>query len=198
VAQYNLAHPVAWIWGTGFLFACMHSLLASRMCKVGWYAIGLSPRAYRLIYSFIAIFLTAAWIGFVHLLPDRPLYVATGYWQWLLYGLQLAGLALFLAALRPIDTFVFLGLRPFPDAVEPFIEQGIYKHIRHPMYTSIMLIMFAMPAQSLNGLNLFLCISTYFVIGSKFEEARMLAMHPGYADYIRHVSAFIPRRKGKR
>ncbi len=191
--KFDLANPIAWIWGTGFLFAFIHSLLASRVCKAGWYAIGLSPRAYRLVYSIIAVFLTLAWIGFVHLLPDQLLYVAGGAWQWLLYGLQLAGLGLFLAALRPIDTPAFLGMKPFQDDVEPFIERGVYRRIRHPMYAGIMIIMFAMPSQSLNSLNLFLCISVYFVTGSRFEEARMLAIHPEYAGYMRRVPAFIPR-----
>jgi len=193
MAQFHPASPVIWIWGTGLLFGMIHSLLATRVCKAGWYTIGLSPRAYRLIYSCIAVFLTFAWIGFVHLLPDRPLYVLHGMPRLLLHAVQLAGLWLFLAALRPVDVPAFLGLRPFPDAVEPFVERGIYRHLRHPMYTGIMLVMFAMPSQSLNSMNLFLCISVYFIIGSKFEEARMCAAHPAYAPYMQRVPAFIPR-----
>jgi len=193
MTQFYPAHPVIWIWGTGLLFGIIHSLLATRVCKAGWYAIGLSPRAYRLIYSCIAVFLTIVWIAFVHLLPDQPLYHLQGIPRLLGYGVQLAGLWLFLAALRPIDVPAFLGLRSFPDTVEPFVEQGIYRYIRHPMYTGIMLIMFAMPGQTLNSMNLFLCISVYFIIGSKFEEARMCAAHPAYAAYMQRVPAFIPR-----
>jgi len=192
MVQFHTSHPTAWIWGSGLLFGIIHSLLATRTCKAGWYALGLSPRVYRLIYSCIAVFLTIVWIGFVHLLPDQPLYTLYGMPRLLLRAVQLAGLWIFLAALQPIDVAAFLGLHPFPDAVEPFVEQGIYRHVRHPMYTGIMIIMFAMPAQSLNGIHLFLCISVYFIIGSKFEEARMCATHPAYAAYMRRVPAFIP------
>ncbi len=192
MVKFDVAYPVLWIWASGLLFALMHSVLASRVCKAGWYAIGLSSRAYRLIYSVIALLITTVWLGFVYLLPDQPLYQIEGPGRWAMHAVQLLGAGVFMAALAPINTGAFLGLTPFPEDDEPFIEQGIYRHLRHPMYSGIMLVMFAWPEQSMNSLNLFLCISTYFVIGSKFEEARMLVGHPDYADYLKHVPAFIP------
>ena len=193
MAQADLAYPVAWIWGSGFLFALVHSVLASRPCKLGYYALGLSPRAYRLGYSVIALFTTALWLSFVHLLPDTPVYAPDGIGRWLLHGVQLAGVWGVWLSLKPVDVPAFLGFRAFPGNSEPFIEEGIYRRMRHPMYTGIMLILLAHPEQSLNSLNLYLCISVYFIIGSKFEERRMCADHPEYADYMARTPAFIPR-----
>jgi protein-S-isoprenylcysteine O-methyltransferase Ste14 len=194
--DFIVLHTAQSIWCSGILFAVIHSVLASRVCKAGWYAMGVSPRAYRLIYVGIGLLTTALWLGFVSLLPDRPLYALDWPWRAGLHAVQALGLWVFLASLRPIDVPAFLGLRSFREGEEPFIERGIYRHLRHPMYAGIMLIMFASPAQSLGSLNLFLAIAAYFVIGSRFEERRMLAAHPGYADYRARVPAFLPGRGG--
>ena len=187
------SYPGLTIWATGVLFACIHSALAGHSCKSWCYTAGLSPRTYRLAYVCIALFTTALWLGFVRLLPDAPLYQVDGAGRWLLHGVQLFGLWVFWRSLHPIDVAAFLGLRPFPGDVESFVVRGIYRTIRHPMYTGIMLILMAMPVQTLNSLNLYACIGLYFIIGSRFEEQRMRAMHPEYADYIQRVPAFVPR-----
>jgi len=189
-------HPVQSLWCSAALFALMHSVLASRVCKTGWYAIGLSPRAYRLIYAGIGLFTTVLWLGFVSQLPDRPLYDVDWPWRTGLLAVQALGLWVVLASLVPIDVPAFLGLRPFPQGVEPFVRRGIYRHMRHPMYVGIMLMMFAFPSQSLVSLNLFLSIAFYFVAGSRLEERRMLAAHPEYVAYKAMVPAFIPRLRG--
>jgi len=191
-------HPVQSIWISGLLFALIHSVLASRVCKTGWHSMGISPRAYRLVYVGIGLFTTALWLGFVALLPDRALYAVDWPWRAGMHALQALGLWIVLASLAPIDVPAFLGLRPFPDSLEPFVERGIYKRLRHPMYTGIMLMMFASPLQSLDSLNLFLAIAAYFIVGSKFEERRMLATHPEYAVYRTRVPAFVPRLTGNR
>lgn len=180
------------IWLGGLAFAALHSGFATQRAKAWAHARGITSQRYRLIYSLLSLVLAAAWLLEVAALPDQPLYRISGPWRWLLHGLQLAGLYAFWLSLKPIDTAAFLGLRPFPHDVEPFIEQGIYRRVRHPMYAGIMLMLFAWPAQSFNSLNLFACISAYFAIGARFEERRLLAAHPGYADYRRRVPAFVP------
>jgi len=185
-------HPVQSIWASGLLFALIHSALASRVCKAGWQAMGISTRAYRLIYVLVALFTTVMWLGFIHLLPDRPRYALEWPWRAVSHAMQALGLWLFVAALRPIDVPAFLGLRNLAGNVDPFVERGIYRHLRHPMYSGIMLITLAAPSQSLNSLNLFLAMAAYFVIGATFEERRMLAVHPEYAGYRRRVPAFVP------
>lgn len=188
-----MSYSIIVIWVSTFLFAIQHSVLSSHTCKDKCYALGISTRAYRLVYVILSIVLTIAWLGFIHSLPDQALYEIYGIWRWCLYGVQLAGLWVFISALRPIDVPAFLGIRAFADQTEPFIEAGIYRYIRHPMYSGIMLIFIAMPVQSINSLNFYMCITLYFVIGSRLEERRMMADHPEYKDYRKRVGAFIPR-----
>lgn len=187
-----MSYSVIVIWVSTFLFAIQHSALSCQTSKNICYAHGISPRVYRLLYVFLAIAIASVWLGFIHGLPDQVLYEIYGVWRWYLYGLQLTGLLVIIYALRPIDVLAFLGVREFADQIEPFTEAGIYRYIRHPMYSGILLIFFAMPTQSVNSLNLYAAITLYFVIGSRLEERRMLADHPEYEEYRKRVPAFIP------
>ncbi|PCI41693.1 MAG: hypothetical protein COB41_10340 [Proteobacteria bacterium] len=186
-----------WIWLSGLLFAVSHSLVASLGCKQWAYAHGLQEPRYRLLYSIIALLATGVWVFFVHQLEDAPLYQTDGLLWVVMVGVQVVGLIVALAAFQPIDGLVFLGLRKAKVGTDPFIISGIYRWVRHPMYTGAMLILLAMPEQSWNGLMFSLVLCVYFVIGSHFEEQRMLAEHSEYASYQRSVPAFIPRRSLK-
>ena len=192
--RYACGMNIAWIWLSGLAFAVIHSWLATSRCKDALYRRGVGRKAYRMAYSLLAIVLTALWFGFVSLLPDAPLYHMEGGAKWLMIGLQLAGLGIVVMSFRAIDVSAFLGLSETADAPDPFVETGIYRYIRHPMYTGVMLALFASPSQTVNSMNLFAVIALYFIIGARFEERRMLAVHPAYADYMKRVPAFIPFR----
>ena len=99
-----------------------------------------------------------------------------------------------LLSLKAFDAALFLGMKAVVDGREPFHERGIYRLVRHPMYSGFMLALFASPAQSVNSVNLAICIALYFLIGSRFEEQRMIHMHPEYSDYKKRVPAFVPWR----
>jgi len=189
---------IAWqsalqIWLSGFLFAVFHSLTAARFCKSWFYQHGIGEPKYRLLYSLVSILTTAGWLYIVHALDDAPLYQAEGILRLLLLALQIIGVALALAAFQPIDGLAFLGLRKSQAAGDPFVVRGVYRWLRHPMYSGTILILLAMPEQTSNGLHFSLAVCVYFIIGARFEEARMLAEHPEYADYRQHVPAFVPR-----
>ena len=184
-----------WIWVSGLFFALSHSLLAANRCKQYLYQHGWSEQRYRLIYSIIAVLATVIWILFVRQLPDSPLYQTHGLLWGILIALQGMGIFIALAAIQPIDGLAFLGLRTTKQGVDPFVVRGIYRRIRHPMYSGAMLILLAMPAQTSNGLSFTLLICLYFIIGVRLEEARMIAAHPDYADYRHRVPAFVPNLK---
>jgi len=183
---------VIWIWTTGLAFAMIHSILATQRCKDTVYQHGMNPKRYRLTYSILATILTVLWLGFVHQLPDVSLYHLHGWVNGLMVVIQLTGLWVVVLSLRAIDTSAFLGLSANMDERDAFTEYGIYRHMRHPMYSGVMLALLASPVQTVNSLNLFAVIAVYFIIGSKFEERRMLITHPQYAEYQRRVPAFVP------
>jgi len=181
-----------WIWLSGLLFAVVHSMFASHGCKQWAYAHGFPEPRYRLLYSMFALMTTGLWIFFVHQLPDVPFYQTDGLIWMVMVSLQVLGIIVALAAFQPIDGLVFLGLRKAKVGMDPFIVGGVYRWLRHPMYAGVMLILLAMPEQTQNGFHFALVICAYFIIGSRFEEARMLREHPDYANYQASVPAFIP------
>ncbi len=181
-----------WIWLSGLLFAVVHSVLASQSCKQYLYRHGLKEPRYRLLYSVFSVLTTAVWVWFVHQLADASLYQTDGLIWLVMVALQVLGLIVALLAFQPIDGLVFLGVRKAKLGTDPFIVSGIYRWLRHPMYMGAMLILLAMPEQSYNGLHFSLVICVYFIVGSRFEEQRMLKEHPEYATYQVSVPAFIP------
>jgi len=185
-------NSTAWIWFSGLLFALVHSVLATTALKQRLLQLGVDAQRYRLLYSLLALLLTILWLWWIHRLPDVPLYHLHGWPAWLLMAIQLLGIIVLWQSFRAFDAAVFLGLEPMPQAVEPFHEHGVYRHMRHPMYSGVMLVLLASPVQTVNSVQLALVICLYFILGSKLEERRMLRDHPDYADYMRRVPAFIP------
>ena len=182
-----------WIWFSGLIFAVLHSFLAARSTKDFVFRHHISEQYYRLFYSLFAMLTTAIWLAFVHALPDQPLYHLTGIAMWLALMLQAIGVVILLLTFRSFDGMMFLGLKPSTTSIDSFHISGVYRYMRHPMYTGVMLILFASPIQTMNSLHLCLAMSLYFIIGARLEEQRMRHMFPEYADYQTRVGAFIPK-----
>ncbi|MDQ6966207.1 MAG: NnrU family protein [Mariprofundaceae bacterium] len=189
-----MSSSITIIWMTALLFGLSHSLLAANACRAWAARRGVTPTAYRLLYSVLATILTALWLWLIHSLPDAPLYVFQGLSALPFYAIQIIGLTIILLSFRAFDAAVFLGLKPMPVSGEPFVESGIYRYIRHPMYTGFMALLLASPVHSMNSLHFSLAVSAYFIIGSIFEERRMQGEHPDYAVYRKRVAAFLPIR----
>jgi len=189
-----MSSSAAIIWVSTLLFGLSHSLLAANACRAWAARRGITPTSYRLFYSVLATILTGLWLWLIHSLPDAPLYAFEGIGSLPFYAVQLAGLIIILLSFRAFDAAVFLGLKAMPEGGEPFVESGIYRYIRHPMYTGFMALLLASPVHSINSLHFSLAVSAYFIIGSIFEERRMQGEHPDYAIYRKRVGAFLPIR----
>lgn len=179
---------------SSLLFFASHSLLASRRAKA-WARrrFGLDARTYRLGYVVVALVSTALWVGYIHSLPDRPLYGFEGPAAWALRAVQAVGVGLLVLSVLPIDGLAFLGLRRRQGPLDGFVEAGIYRCLRHPMYSGAVLVLMASPTQTVNGLAFYVLASAYMLLGARFEEERLIADCPEYRDYRRRVPAFVPR-----
>ncbi len=182
----------AWlgVWGAGIAFAALHSLLAADIVKRRAYARGISPQRYRLAYTAIAVITSLIWLAAVAHAPNPPVWRLPGAWAWAGWAVQIVGIGVFIAALRAIDGRAFLGLSAGdPDA---FVVRGIYRWMRHPMYTGAMLYLWARPQMGARDLALAAFASLYFWLGALHEERRMLAAHPDYRRYRAEVPMFVP------
>lgn len=177
-----------------FLWGAVHSVLASHAVK-GWisrrFGAGFS-RWYRLGYNLFAALTFLPLLALTVLLPDRLVYVFP--WPWT--GLALAGQAvalLFLAiGLLQTDIWEFLGLRAASSQPQ-LVQTGLYRYVRHPLYTAGLFFLWLAPRMSWNQLLLSLGLTLYILVGAWFEERKLLReFGSAYAEYRARTPMFFP------
>ena len=190
-----------WILLSMILYGGLHSLLAARRFKAALQRrFGSSVmRWHRFIFSILGGLTLLPSLALVALLPDRQIYTIPQPFSSWLRLLQFAGLVGLVYGVLQTGFFNFIGLDRVldPAAVDrtpQFITGGLYRLVRHPRYTCTMLVLWASPSLSWNRLAFNLGASAYFVIGSIFEEQKLLDEFSGdYAAYRRRTPAFLPR-----
>jgi protein-S-isoprenylcysteine O-methyltransferase Ste14 len=119
---------------------------------------------------------------------------------WLLYfgiALVAAGAVFGVAGARALGKWRTPFPKPRPES--RLVEHGIYARVRHPLYTSVMLVSlgWALCWQSVAALVLALAQVPFFLAKARREERWLQEQFPRYADYARRVPAFLPRwRRG--
>lgn len=118
-------------------------------------------------------------------------------WPWTMHILPL-GLLVFGSLL---GLWVFLhnrpgnfNIRPEPKSGAAMITTGPYRHIRHPMYLALLLVMAGLALGSRQPVPAFLWVILLTVLNFKaaLEERLLLQRWPDYQDYSRHTRRFIP------
>jgi protein-S-isoprenylcysteine O-methyltransferase Ste14 len=173
------------------LWGLIHSVLASHFAKD---MIKL-PRFYRLAYNLFAgvSFLPVMYL--VAVLPNVPLYQVPAPWSYVMLGVQGLSALLLIVALLQTDTLSFIGIRQLFEEEKPgqLVTRGLYKLVRHPLYTFSLLFIWASPNMSQNSLVFYLGVTLYVFIGAYFEERKLLRdFGEAYADYKRRTSFLIP------
>ena len=90
-----------------------------------------------------------------------------------------------------------LTANPVPLENAKLIETGIYKYVRHPIYTGLLLAMLGSAVQSMAIVKLFVWLVLLAVLTykAKFEETLLAKKYPGYVDYMKRTGRFVPRLK---
>lgn len=194
------------IFGSVAAFGVGHSLLASRRFKahlqhklgerfiLGWY---------RLIYNIISVvtLLPAVYFSSI-LLPDRLVYQVRAPWSFLMILVQLGGLLGLLVSVSQTGAWRFMGVTQvleFLSGQEPgnddtqLVTGGLYRIVRHPLYFFSFILIWFSPTQTINSLALAAAFTIYFMIGSLFEEKRLIkAYGEAYIAYKQHTPWLIP------
>lgn len=81
---------------------------------------------------------------------------------------------------------------PKPDAV--LVRGGVYHFVRHPLYTSLILLSFswALAWQSLPAVVLALATALFLDLKARQEERRLRRQFPEYEDYAAEVRRLLP------
>jgi protein-S-isoprenylcysteine O-methyltransferase Ste14 len=88
------------------------------------------------------------------------------------------------------------NITPFPTPKQngKFIKTGVYKIIRHPIYTGLILTTFfyALYSHSLVKIVIAIILFILFYFKSKYEEILLCDKFPEYNNYIKKTYRFFP------
>ncbi len=203
-----------WLILSVFAWGILHSLLASIRAKElarRWLGQNLS-RFYRLAYNVLAGLSFLPILGIAAVIPDRRLYVVPLPWS-LIMGLgQLLAVVMLFLAFKQTDAWEFLGLRQLMSAAtgsqldDPLeakrgslVSSGLYKYIRHPLYSAGLAFIWLLPVMTVNILAINLGLTVYILIGAYFEEWKLQRIFGReYVDYAAVTPMFVPFLKGNK
>ena len=132
------------------------------------------------------------WVGGVILAAraaSPPVFDTTGATDalgWVLMGLGAVVQTLALAALR------LKAARPSVD--DELVARGVYAHVRHPIYTGLLLEFAAMvllkPRHSVAVAAVLGCV--WALLQARLEEVDLVQRMPAYREYMKRVPRFFP------
>jgi protein-S-isoprenylcysteine O-methyltransferase Ste14 len=89
------------------------------------------------------------------------------------------------------------GLTPSPlsNGSTDLVTRGPYRFIRHPMYTSVILLGLGMTVRSGSWIVAlaFVALVSLFSVKARWEEVHLVDTFPGYERYMASTGRFIPR-----
>lgn len=189
-----------WLIFTIALWGIVHSSLASLGTKsfvrrqLGEGAM----KFYRLLYNLFAVISFLPVLYLMVVLPDRPLYQVPAPWSYLMFLGQGISALLLLFAVFQTDLLSFIGLRQLFEAEQKgdLVTGGLYRWVRHPLYTFSLLVLWLSPSMSVNSFIVYLALTLYILIGILFEERKLLReFGQQYMDYKSVTPMLIPGLK---
>jgi len=191
---------VLWLIFAVVLWGVVHSITASLGFKSLLHRMlgdGLM-RFYRLFYNIFSALSFAPILYLMVALPNKNIYQVFTPWRYLmLLGQGISVILLFVAILQT-DTLSFVGLRQIFNNEKngKLVTRGLYRFIRHPLYTFGLLVLWLSPNMTVNSLIVYISLTVYILVGAYFEERKLLReFGQAYADYKMSTPMLIPGLK---
>lgn len=197
LSQLNSNHVlmiILWL----FYFS-IHSLFAS--LKFKQFILSCYPWImpwYRLTYNLLAILLLIPPVFLMLMFPGEIVWQWTGYWYYLANFMALLAIGAFFLSLKSYDSSEFLGTRQLKEGRKDIKEREsfhlsvFHRYVRHPWYAFALVLIWTRDMYVSYLLSAIL-MSLYFIIGSYFEEKKLIAFHGDqYRLYRKSVAALIP------
>lgn len=188
-----------------FLFASSHSLLAAFDVKERLTEkIGTKIAFYRIFYNVSSLIIFIA-VYYLSPKPNLVIYDLQFPYDIIIFIIQVFGIIGLIWSILHINGKEFLGLTQIKryfegnyrlddlDEYHELVVKGPFKYSRHPIYFFTIVLLGFRSTMDLFYLVFFLCMLTYFYIGSMYEE-KSLAKRYGkkYLDYKKKVPRLIP------
>ena len=152
-------------------------------------------KSYRLLYNLFAALSFLPVFFLLVSLPDRLLYRVPPPCRYIMWaGQGLSVLLLFIAVLQT-DLLAFAGLRQLgqEEGSDDLVTGGLYRLVRHPLYTFSLAFLWLSPSVTLNSFVVYVALTLYILIGIIFEERKLLRVFgQKYAEYCSVTPMLIP------
>lgn len=189
-----------WILIAGAVYGAVHSLTASLRLKQSMAKrFGEAGRKYyRLAYVILSFITTPLYLGLVVLLPDHRIYLIPQPWIYLTLLVQLLSIVGMLLSFKGTGMLAFLGLDSLfgisiPSSDNKLTTSGLYAYTRHPIYFFSLVFLWLIPIMSWNLLAFAIGVTLYTLIGSRFEERKLIGeFGQAYIDYRKVTPWIIP------
>lgn len=173
------------------LWGIVHSILASNFAKdmLGHVSF------YRLGYNIFAAISFLPILYLMTVLPDQPVYQVPAPWKFVMLGGQMFAVLMLFVAFLQTDSLSFVGLRQLfeEEKSSGLVTRGLYRLVRHPLYTFSLLFIWLSPTISQNALTVYVGATFYVLIGAYFEERKLLLeFGSAYAEYKQRTPMLIP------
>jgi protein-S-isoprenylcysteine O-methyltransferase Ste14 len=181
-------------------YGVLHTLLASHALK-RWVELHAAPifPAYRLVYNAVAVLLLVpiAWLVLSHRGP--LLWTWDGPARWLAHALALGALAALLVSFRYYDGGEFSGIRQWrehgrsqPPQKACLRLSPLHRYVRHPWYCASLVLIWTRDMDAAMLVSAVM-VSAYFVVGARFEEAKLIVeFGAAYRHYMTRVAGLLP------
>ena len=182
------------------LYGLVHSLLATPGAKVlarRWFGPAVN-RWYRLGYNLFGVISLLPVLALPALLPDQTLYTIPTPWSYLALAAQAAAVVMLAVGVMQTGAWKFLGLQqafaPEDQSPPRLVRTGLYRWVRHPLYTAGLLFIWLIPVMTANLLALNIGLTIYLIIGALFEERKLVReFGEVYIQYRKVTPMLIPR-----
>lgn len=191
---------LGWDAFVSMVFFVQHSTM-NRQWFRAWLAPHVDPRYHGAIYGITSglalLFVVCTWQT-----APTQLWSLHGVARGSAYALSAFALGLFVWGIAALRTFDPLGLRPIklarqdqPQPPSEFVVRGPYRWVRHPLYSCIILAIWAWPDVTSDRLLFALLWTAWMAIGARLEEQDLQReFGVRYQEYRRFVPMLIPWR----
>jgi protein-S-isoprenylcysteine O-methyltransferase Ste14 len=181
------------------LYGLVHSFLAALGTKARareWFGPG-ADRWYRLFYNVFGVLSFLPVLALVAWLPDWELYRIPPPWAYLTLAGQLLALVVLAVGVRQTGMLHFLGLAQLFEKSEPqpraLVTGGLYRWVRHPLYTAGLVVIWLVPVMTANVLALNIGLTIYLAVGALYEERKLVKeFGEDYLQYRQKTPMLIP------
>lgn len=199
LAQTDLVTALLVDLGLLTAFALQHSIMARKGFKrfiTRYIPEPIERSTYVLASSVVLAVLVYYWqpLGGIIWQVENPVAIAV------IYSLFAIGAAMVFVATFLISHADLFGLRQVwlnfvgqRYTSLPFSTPWLYRYMRHPLYTGLMIVLWAAPVMTVAHLVFAIGSTAYILMGVRFEEKDLEADLPEYAGYKKEVPMFVPR-----